>query len=323
MIGAWLEDGALAVRSDLPNPEPGGGEALVRVLCAGICGTDLALLRGYRPFVGVPGHEFVGRVEDGPPDWVGARVVSEINVTCLSRAPSERPCQNCAAGISAHCERREVIGIRGRDGAFAELVRVPLANLHRVPEGTPDEAAVFVEPLAAAFRILDQIALEGVTRALVLGPGRLGLLVARTLTGRVAHLEVAGRSDAGLARAQAAGLDVRHFSEVERSTFDLVVDCTGSPDGFAVARRATRPRGTMVLKSTYQNDLHIDISSIVVDEIRLIGSRCGPFPRAIEALESDQIRVLDLIDERLPLSETKRGFQLAGQPGVAKVLLLP
>ena len=181
------------VRDDLPRPEPGPEEAVVRVLCAGICGTDLELLRGYRPFTGVPGHEFVGVVEEGPEDWRDARVVSEINVTCLSQTHREPVCPTCAAGRPAHCERREVIGILGRDGAFAEGVRVPVANLHHVPDGIADEAALFVEPLAAGFRILDQVSLDKVTRALVLGPGRLGLLIARVLAGRVPYLEVAGR----------------------------------------------------------------------------------------------------------------------------------
>lgn len=323
MIGAWLENGALTVRGDLPTPGPSPREAVVRVLCAGICGTDLELLRGYRPFTGVPGHEFVGVVEEGPEGWLGERVVSEINVTCLSRTSTEPVCPTCVAGRPAHCERREVIGILGRDGAFAERVRVPVANLHHVPDEIADEAAVFVEPLAAALRIPAQVALENVNRALVLGPGRLGLLVARVLAGRVPCLEVAGRSQAGLARASAAALDVHHFGEIEASSFDLVIECTGSPDGFAVARAATRPGGHLILKSTYANNLEIDISSIVVDEIHLLGSRCGSFPHAIEALERGRIRVLDLIDERLPLREAVRGFERASAPGVAKVLLVP
>ena len=325
MIAAWIDRGAVRIRDDLPRPTAEPGEALVRVLMAGICGTDLELRRGYHDFTGIPGHEFVGRVEQGPPEWIGARVVGEINVTCRSRR-AESFCVYCGNGRPTHCSRREVIGIRGRDGAFAEWLRVPVANLHRVPERVPDDVAVFTEPVAAACRVLRQI--EGeigsgrATRALVVGAGRLGQLVARVLASRLPGLEVAGRSERSLARARAAGLAARAITAVEEAAYDLVVDCTGTPAGFAAARRAVRPRGTMILKSTHHNELSLDISSIVVDEIQLIGSRCGPFEDALSALEQSDFEVRDLIDDRLPLSAAAEAFDRAAEPGVAKVLLV-
>lgn len=326
MIAAWIDRGTIRVRDDLPRPSPEPGEAIVRVLMAGICGTDLELLRGYRDFAGIPGHEFVGRVEEGPSEWVGSRVVAEINITCLSRS-TEPLCAGCANGRPTHCLRREAIGIRRRDGAFAEWLRVPVPNLHRVPEPLPDEVAVFAEPVAAACRVLRQIERDiergRMERALVVGAGRLGQLVARVLARRLPELEVAGRSERSLARARAAGLATVSAAAVEEAAYDLVVDCSGASAGFAVARRAVRPRGTMVLKSTHKNKLAVDISSIVVDEIRLLGSRCGSFDDALSALARSKFEVCDLIDDRLPLSAAPEAFERAAESGIAKVLLVP
>lgn len=326
MIAAWIERGAVRVRDDLPPPAPEPGEAVIRVLMAGICGTDLELLRGYRDFSGIPGHEFVGRVEEGPPEWVGARVVAEINVTCRSRR-AESSCVRCANGRPTHCLRREAIGIHGRDGAFAEWLRAPVANLHRVPEPVPDEVAVFAEPMAAACRVLRQIEpgikRGRVNRALVVGAGRLGQLVARVLAIRLPALEVAGRSERNLDRARAAGLVAGPVTDVEDAAYDLVVECSGAAAGFAVARRAVRPRGTIILKSTYGNELSVDISSVVVDEIRLLGSRCGRLEDALAALERRDFEVCDLIDDRLPLSAAPEAFDRAAETGIAKVLLVP
>ncbi|WP_428274019.1 alcohol dehydrogenase catalytic domain-containing protein [Candidatus Palauibacter sp.] len=330
MIAAWIDRGRIRVRNDLPRPSLEPGEAIVRVLVAGICGTDLELLRGYRDFSGIPGHEFVGRVEEGPSEWVGARVVAEINITCRGRR-FEPPCFPCANGRLTHCLRREAIGIRGRDGAFAEWLRVPVPNLHRVPEPLPDEVAVFAEPVAAACRVLRQIETDlrrdvergRVTRAFVVGAGRLGQLVARVMARRLPRLEVAGRSERSLARARAAGLATMSAAAVEAAAYDLVVDCSGAPAGFEVARRAVRPRGTMILKSTHKNELSVDISSIVADEIRLLGSRCGSFDDALSALERREFEVRDLIDDRLPLSAAPEAFDRAAEAGVAKVLLVP
>ncbi len=326
MIAAWIDGGIVRVRDDLPQPAAEPGEALIRVSLAGICGTDLELVRGYRDFSGIPGHEFVGRVEEGPPEWVGARVVAEINVTCRSRASASR-CANCAVNRWTHCSRREVIGIRGRDGAFAEWLRVPVANLHRVPESLSDEVAVFAEPVAAAWRVLQQVEDEfesgRPTRVLVVGAGRLGQLVARVLAIRLPGLEVAGRSERNLARARAAGLAAGTVAGVEAAAYDLVVECSGAAGGFITARRAVRPRGTMILKSTHANDLSVDISSVVVDEIRLLGSRCGPFEDALCALERREVEVRDLIDDHLPLAAAAEAFRRAAEPGAGKVLLAP
>ena len=327
MIAAWIDRGTVRVHDDLPRPSAEPGEAVVRVLMAGICGTDLELMRGYHDFTGIPGHEFVGRVEEGPPEWVGARVVAEINVTCRSRQAASL-CVDCANGRPTHCRRREAIGIRGRDGAFAEWLRVPVANLHPGAGGRwQDEVAVFTEPVAAACRVLRQIESEigsgRVSRALVVGAGRLGQLVARVLAPRLPGLEVAGRSERSLALARAAGLAARPVDSVKAAAYDLVVDCTGAPAGFAAARQAVRPCGMMILKSMHHNELSVDISSIVVDAIRLLGSRCGPFEDALAPLERRDIEVGDLIDDRLPLTTAAEAFRRAAEPGMAKVLLVP
>lgn len=327
MIGAWLEGGRVRARDDLPPPRPGPGEALVRVLLAGVCGTDLELLRGYRGFRGVPGHEFVGVVETGPPEWIGTRVVSEINVTCAARSPAdpaaEAPCPACAAGRRAHCRRRAVVGIDGRDGAFAERVALPVANLHRVPDEVDDEAAVFAEPLAAAFRILEQVPIGPADRVAVVGPGRLGRLVVGALAGTGCGLTVTGRAGGAPVRTAGAELPVIPVSEVEPGVFDVAVDCTGHPDGLEIARRAVRPAGTIVLKSTYAGTPAAPLVGLVLDEIAIVGSRCGPFAPALDALRSGAVDVASLIDDRLPLAEAPRAFERAAEPGALKVLLAP
>lgn len=323
VIGCWIEDGILSVRDDLPAPIAEAHEAIVSVSLAGICGTDLALLDGYRSFTGIVGHEFVGTVADGPPGWKGARVVADINVTCGSYPPESNRCTACGWGRRTHCERRTVVGIDGREGVFAQQVRLPLANLHRVPVLVSDDVAVFVEPLAAAFRVLEQVEVKQATRALVVGPGRLGQLVARTLATTGCRLTVTGRSDAGLARARNAGIAAIDLDSVEAGAFDVVVECTGHPDGLAIARGAVRPAGAIVIKSTYREPFEIDATSLAVDEITLIGSRCGPFAPAIEALASGSVDVSDLIGARFPLTDAVAAFEKAAEPGIGKVLLKP
>lgn len=341
-----LSGGAISVRDDVEPPAPAPGEALVRVRTAGICGTDLELLRGYRGFEGTPGHEFVGTVEDGPAEWSGSRVVADINVTCRSRGASASDradsgaageavskdaareeigsiCRACRRGLDPHCERRAVLGIDGRDGAFAEHVSVPVRNLHRVPASLPDEAAVFAEPLAAALRVLEQVGTAPGDRALVVGPGRLGLLVARALGLELPAVQVAGRSPASIERARAAGLDAVRIEKVAPAACDLVVDCTGGPGGFEAALRAVRPRGTLVLKSTWAGRLSLEPAALVVDELRVIGSRCGSIANALAVLGSGRIDPTDLVDDRFPLAEAEAAFARASSPGVAKVLLDP
>jgi threonine dehydrogenase-like Zn-dependent dehydrogenase len=314
MRGLWLEGGRRRLREDLPTPSPGPHEAIVRVAAAGICGTDLELARGYYPFAGVPGHEFVGRVEEAPdaPAWVGKRVVGEINVACGE-------CAECAAGRRTHCARRSVIGIRDRDGALAESVAVPIANLHEVPARVPDELAVFTEPTAAALEVQEQVAIGPDQRVGVIGPGRLGQLVARTLALTGCELRVAGRNADALAALARRGI-VTGPSLPDRWA-DVVVECTGHPDGLEQARRAVRPRGTIVMKSTYHGPAAVNLSPFVVDEITLVGSRCGPFAKALDLLASGRLDVSDLVTAVYPLAEAEEAFDAAARPGVLKVLV--
>ncbi len=314
MLGIWLEEGEVSLRDDLPEPSAPPEEALVRVLRAGICNTDLELIRGYYPYRGVLGHEFVGRVEEGPEELVGRRVVGEINAVCGE-------CATCRAGRPTHCERRTVLGIVGRDGAFAERLILPVENLHPVPDAVSTDAATFVEPLAAALEIREQVAIEPSDRALVVGDGKLGLLIARTLALTSCRLTVAGRHPEKLALLEATGAATTTGEDVESGRFDLAVECTGNPDGFALARRALRPRGTLVLKSTYAGKLSVDASALVVDEITLVGSRCGPFPPALGLLAESRVEVEDLIAARYPLAEGLAALEHARRRGTLKVLL--
>ncbi len=313
--GLWLERGKLEVR-EIPDPRPAPGEALVRVLQAGICNTDLELVRGYYPFTGVLGHEFVGIVESGPEPFCGRRVVGEINASCGD-------CSMCRRGVPTHCERRTVLGIQGRNGAFAELLTLPADNLHVVAETISDDAATFTEPLAAALRIPEQVALEPGTRLLVVGTGKLGQLIARSLALLGCDVVALGRRTASVEILRALGISTAGPDEVADRSFDLAVECTGNPDGFELARRALRPRGRLVVKSTYSGSLTFDVSAIVVDEIELIGSRCGPFPAALEMLAGGRLGVADLVEARYPLTEAPAAFEHAARPGALKVLLAP
>ncbi len=316
MRGLWLEDRTLALRDDVPTPQPAAGEALVRVLCAGICNTDLELLRGYYPYKGVPGHEFVGRVETAPTrtDLVGQRVVGEINAACHS-------CPTCKAGRERHCPARTVLGIVGRNGALAESLTLPAENLHPVPDNVDDEVATFVEPLAAALEIEEQIALAEADRVVVLGDGKLGQLIARVLGRRVNALTVVGRHERKLALLRDAGIATTTDPTGLDRSVDLVVECTGNAEGFALARRLVRPRGTIVLKSTYAGALRADFSALVVDEITLVGSRCGPFAPALELLARSAVDPRPLIEAVYPLSDALAAFDHAQRHGTLKVLV--
>jgi threonine dehydrogenase-like Zn-dependent dehydrogenase len=318
MRGLWLEGQTIRLRDDLPRPEPGPGEARVRILMAGICNTDLELVRGYYPFTGIPGHEFVGRVEAAPgaEQWEGRRVVGEINAPCGA-------CAACAADRRSHCERRTVLGIRGRDGAFAESLTLPQANLHQVPDVLPDEAAVFTEPLAAALEIQQQVRIGPPDRVVVVGDGKLGNLVAQTLALTGCALTVIGRHPGKLALLAARGIATRLEGELPPGQADVAVECTGNAEGLEGARSAVRPRGTIVLKSTYRGRASLDISRIVVDEITLVGSRCGPFAPALALLTEGRVDVRPLIYARFPLREAVPAFAEAARPGVLKVLLDP
>jgi len=314
MRALWLEDQRLRLRDDVPIPEPPPGEALVRVVCAGICKTDIELTHGYYAFTGIPGHEFVGVVEQGPSGLVGRRVVGEINAVCGS-------CGACLAGRRTHCERRTVLGIVSRHGAFADYLVLPAENLHPVPDAVSTDAAVFAEPLAAALEIQEQVPIGSRDRVLVVGDGKLGQLVAQTLALTGCALLVVGRHDAKLALLAARGIETGRADRAMRREFDVAVECTGNPEGFAVAQRAVRPRGTLVMKSTYAGALTLDASAVVVRELTLVGSRCGPFAPALPLLAEGLVAVEPLIHGRYPLGDALRAFEHAQRPGVLKVLL--
>lgn len=294
------------------TPSPQSGHVPVRVLKAGICETDLQLVRGYMNFRGVLGHEFVGVAEEGP--LAGQRVVGEINVPCGT-------CADCRRGLGNHCPRRSVLGILNHDGAFAERVWLPQACLHRVPDSISDEEAVFVEPLAAAFQIPAQLDLSRFTDVVVLGDGRLGNLCAQVLHLLGRNPLCIGKHRDKLARLANHGIRSVLLEEISDSRVaDLVVDCTGSPTGFATASRLVRPRGTIVLKTTVAGEHGPNLASVVIDEITVVGSRCGPFPAAIEALAKQQIEVSSLITSRFSLEQAELAFATATQPGQMKVL---
>lgn len=314
MKALWLENNQLQLRSDVPIPEPSPGEALVRVVQAGICNTDLELKRGYYPYTGILGHEFVGVVEHGPRQLVGQRVVGEINAVCGK-------CRFCRSGQPTHCENRTVLGIVNRHGAFAEYLTLPVENLHPVPDTVPTDVATFTEPVAAALEIQQQVPVRPDDRVLVVGDGKLGQLVAQTLALTGCELLVVGRHSNKLDCLTARGIKTGLRDAVTDRAFDLSVECTGNPEGFAIAHRALRPRGTLVLKSTYAGHLTFDVSSLVVDEITLIGSRCGPFPQALQLILQEKLDVKYLIHAHYPLDEAIAAFENAQQPGVLKVLL--
>lgn len=319
MKALWLREGRLDVR-DVPAPAPAGGEAVVAVRLAGVCNTDLEIVRGYRALDGIPGHEFVGVVQASPsaPEWVGRRVVGEINAACGD-------CGACRAGRRTHCERRTVLGILGRNGAFAERLALPVANLHAVPDGVPDDAAVFVEPLAAALQVQEQAPVQPGERVYVIGDGKLGQLVARTLALTGCDLVAVGRHAAKLALLPAGirSVDLAAGPLPSGRVADLVVECTGNADGLGLALRLVRPRGRVVLKSTYHGELRLDMSRIVVDEIALLGSRCGPFAPALALLAERRVEVGSLVHARYRLEHGIAAFEHAARPGVLKVLIAP
>lgn len=313
MRALWLENRHLRLRDDVPRPAS-SEEAVIRLLLAGICNTDLELVRGYYPFSGVPGHEFVGVVEEGPADLLGKRVTGEINAVCGT-------CPSCLAGRSSHCLSRTVLGIMNRNGAFADYLSLPSRNLHVVPDEITDEEAVFTEPLAAALRVQEQVRISTGERVLVVGDGKLGQLVAQTVALTGCRLTVVGRHRRKLELLEARGITTASADSILTGSFDIAIECTGNAQGFALARNALRPRGTVVMKSTYAGDLTFNASGAVVDEITLIGSRCGPFAPAIELLRTHRVDVESMIHATYPLSDTLAAFEHASRPGVLKVLL--
>jgi threonine dehydrogenase-like Zn-dependent dehydrogenase len=305
----------LRVCSDVDVPRPRYDEALIRVRTAGICNTDLEITRGYKGFSGILGHEFVGEVVECRADgWAGTRVCGEINISCGA-------CSLCRAGLPSHCERREVLGILHRDGVFAEYVVLPIRNLHKVPETLSDDIAVFIEPVAAAFEVLQQVQIDQSRRVVVLGDGKLGLVCAQVAASAGADVLLLGRHDENLQLAREFGLRAQLADDVDAVTADLVIEATGSSTGLGRALSIVRPRGTIVLKTTSSARTEADLSSIVVNEITVVGSRCGPFPEAIQGLKDGRVQVLPLIAERYALSDSVHAMERAAQPGVLKVLI--
>jgi threonine dehydrogenase-like Zn-dependent dehydrogenase len=302
---------------DYVEPEPLPGEARIRTTVAGICNTDIEIVRGYAGFRGVLGHEFVGIVDRaGDPALVGQRVVGEINSAC-------GVCPTCCAGRPTHCPDRTALGIRGRDGVLADSFCLPAHNLHPVPDTIPDNEAVFVEPLAAACEILEQIHVHPTDRAVVLGDGKLGLLVAQVLALTGCELTAIGHHKEKLALLTARGIHTQIGDRGLVGRADLVVECTGRAEGFDMARRIVRPRGALVLKSTYHGLVQTDLSRLVVDEVRVVGSRCGPFGAALRLLAQDMVEVTSLIEAEYPLDQAVTAFEHAGQRGALKVLVRP
>lgn len=321
MRAVVLDDG-VRFRRDYPNPgqpEPSPGEALIRVRQAGVCNTDLELIKGYADFCGVLGHEFVGVVEACPcdPGWVGRRVVGEINAAC-------GVCATCRAGQPTHCPSRSALGIRGRDGAFADFLTLPIENLHVVPPAVSDDQAVFVEPLAAALEITEQIHVRPTERVIIVGDGKLGQLLAQVLALSGCDLTVVGHHQDKLGLLSARGIDTYLAEGASRGPpvgADVVVEATGTPSGFAAARSMVRPRGKLVLKSTYHDVAQVDLARVVVDEVQLIGSRCGPFAPALRLLARGLVSVEPLIQARYPLEQGVMALEAAGVRGTLKVLI--
>lgn len=307
-------DGRRARVVDRPEPESAPGMARVAVRLAGVCNTDLELVKGYMGFEGVLGHEFVGVVEEGAAEWQGRRVVGEINFACGR-------CATCRSGLPRHCPTRRVMGIQGADGALAEVVSVPVENLHAVPDAVSDREAVFTEPLAAAFEITEQVAIAAGIDCVVLGDGKLGQLSAQVLQHAGAAVCTVGHHPDKLSLLARRGIETHLESEWQPKPTSLVVEATGSARGFQLALATTRPRGTLVLKSTVAEHSEVDLTPLVVHEIQLLGSRCGPFEPALRALAEGSVDVTSLVEDRLPLARADEALRRAAAPSALKVLV--
>ncbi len=310
--------GSLRLTGDYPVPTPGEGEALIRVLVAGICNTDMEIMKGYMGFTGIPGHEFVGVVEKtggARPDLIGKRVVGEINCAC-------GVCSYCLQGMKTHCPHRTTLGIAKRDGVFAEYITLPEDNLLEVPAGLSDEEAVFTEPLAAAFEITDRIHVRPTHRVLVMGDGKLGLLSAFVLKVTGARVTIVGKHEGKLEIARTRGIDSVVPGELgEERAYDLIVEATGTAGGIETALKLVKPRGTIVLKSTVADRKVIDLTPVVVDEVTVAGSRCGPFEPALRALSEGVIDVLPLVTAVFPFAKAEAAFAAALAKDALKVII--
>jgi threonine dehydrogenase-like Zn-dependent dehydrogenase len=332
LLAFQVEKGKLRlVVKAAPKLRPGW--ALVRVRLAGICNTDVEILRGYHQFHGTPGHEFVGEVAavrgvfaGERKKWMGRRVCGEINVTCTAYG-FKRLCEFCQRGLKTHCARRTVLGIVAHDGAFAEHLALPLENLHVVPDNVDDDQAVFVEPLAAACEILEQVCARNFPVAAVLGDGKLAQLIARVLRTAIPRVVIYGKHEKKLALARRVGIEAKkvrgNASDLKRvrENYSLVVEATGSPSGLELAQQLAEPRATLVLKSTFHGAASVETWPIVVKEINVVGSRCGPFERAIALLHSGKVDPRPLVTRAFSLAEAQRAMVFAQRPDVMKVLL--
>jgi threonine dehydrogenase-like Zn-dependent dehydrogenase len=317
MLAVRLENGSVHT-AEIDPPKRSEGFALLRLLCAGICNTDLELQRGYYEFSGIPGHEFVAEVaEADTPSLLGKRVVGEINVAC-------HHCEWCRKELGRHCPLRTVLGIVNQPGAFEEFFVLPERNLHVVPDGIPNERAVFTEPLAAACEILDQVHIPYGTPVAVLGDGKLGLLITQVLAANGYPVTLFGRHAGKLRIAAGARVTTELATNpLPAAAFDFVVEATGKPEGLRQAVSMARPRGTVVMKSTLHGFTPIDSAPIIVNELTLVGSRCGRFEAALPLLDHELIHVEELIAARYPLASASEAFAHAARPGTLKVLLHP
>jgi len=313
MFGLWLENQQLSLRKNLPLPIPLPGEALIKILRAGICNTDVELLRGYYPYAGVLGHEFVGVVESEG-EWKGKRVCGEISIRCGK-------CEACRNKNRNHCEHRTVLGIENHNGVFAEYTTLPCENLHEVPHTVSDDEAVFTEPLAAALQIPQQIQIHPEDRVVLIGDGKLGLLCAQVVALSGCDLTVIGKHENKLEILKRRGIKTALMKDAPKFKADVAIEVTGSPSGFELARSFLRGGGRLVLKSTYAGNLTLDMSRIVVDEITIIGSRCGPFKAALDLLARKLIDVGSFIHARYKLDGAVAAMEKAQEAGVLKVVL--
>ena len=315
MKALFFDGNTLTIDSHYSKPDP--SECLVRVDLAGICGTDLEILRGYMSYTGVLGHEFVGTVVDGPPTLLGKKVVGEINVGC-------KKCTFCRDGLQRHCPNRTVLGILNRDGAFAQFLSLPEENLHVIPETISDQQAVFVEPLAASFEILEQVSIVPNWKIAIVGDGRLAQLITRVIKLKSKNLFCFGKHENKLKKLENLGISTKsQITTSDEHCFDLVIEATGRESGFLDSLKLVKPRGNVILKSTIASKNKLDLSPAVVHEVTFIGSRCGPFKPAIDALGAGLIQVDDLIDSEYFIDDYDDAFKRASESNSLKVLLKP
>lgn len=314
MLGLWLEKNQVSLRNDLPIPTPKKDEALIKILIAGICNTDLELINGYYSFTGILGHEFVGIVESGPEELIGKRVVGEINITCNA-------CEYCLNNLKNHCINRKVLGIANKDGVFTAYVTLPIKNLHLVPETLANEEAIFTEPLAAALQIQQQTHVKPTDKVLVIGDGKLGLLISQSLILTGCELWLASRHEKKQPFHNMLNIKYVTTYNLTKKYFDIVIECTGNADGFKIALNVIKPRGRLIIKSTYVGNLTLSAATIVVNEITIIGSRCGPFEPALQLFARKLIDVKPLIENTFLLKQGLEALNCAKIHGTKKILI--